>query len=138
MVASGDIRSPLALGAGLHVLADMLLPAEFRPENAAAAASAAGSVGDSEAGPRAGPGAPGCLQAHAEIRPLARRLAASVPPGRTLHLSGCAKGCAHPGPADLTLVATPSGFDLITGGTAQDAPRARALDAASIDLKGLF
>ena len=83
-------------------------------------------------------GAPGCLQANAEIRPLARRLAASVPPGRTLHLSGCAKGCAHPGPADLTLVATPSGFDLIASGTAQDAPRARALDAASIDLKGLF
>ncbi|WGV14653.1 precorrin-3B synthase [Fuscovulum ytuae] len=83
-------------------------------------------------------GAPGCLQAHAEIRPLARRLAAQVPPGRTLHLSGCAKGCAHPGPADLTLVATPSGFDLIQGGTAQDAPRARALDATGIDLKGLF
>lgn len=83
-------------------------------------------------------GAPGCLQAHAETRPLARRLAAQVPPGRILHLSGCAKGCAHPGPADITLVATPSGFDLIRGGTAQDAPRARALDAASIDLKGLF
>lgn len=83
-------------------------------------------------------GAPGCLQAHAETRPLARRLAAQVPPGRTLHISGCAKGCAHPGPADLTLVATPSGFDLIQGGTAQGAPRARALDATGIDLKGLF
>ncbi|MBD1203152.1 MAG: precorrin-3B synthase [Rhodobacteraceae bacterium] len=83
-------------------------------------------------------GAPGCLQALAKIRPLARRLAPQVPEGRRLHISGCAKGCAHPGPADLTLVATADGFDVIRHGTAQDAPSARALDATRIDLKGLF
>jgi precorrin-3B synthase len=83
-------------------------------------------------------GAPGCLQAHAPVRPLARRLAPQVPPGRHLHVSGCAKGCAHPGVADVTLVATPQGFDRIHAGTAQDAPAARALAGAAIDLKGLF
>ncbi len=38
-----------------------------------------------------------------------------------LHVSGCAKGCAHPGPAALTLTGTAAGFDLIRNGTAADA-----------------
>jgi precorrin-3B synthase len=83
-------------------------------------------------------GAPGCLQARGPVRPLARRLAADVPEGRTLHVSGCAKGCAHPGPADVTLVATASGFDRIVGGCAQDAPKASGLAEAAISLEGLF
>jgi precorrin-3B synthase len=83
-------------------------------------------------------GAPGCLQAHASVRPLARRLAAQVPEGRTLHLSGCAKGCAHPGVADVTLVATPNGFDRIVRGCAQGAPEASGLAEAAISLEGLF
>ena len=51
----------------------------------------------------------------------------ALPPGlgprrvAALHVSGCAKGCAHPGAADVTLVATAAGFDLIRGGTAADA-----------------
>lgn len=57
-------------------------------------------------------GAPGCPQAHQPTRPLARALAASVPQGATLHVSGCTKGCAHPGPAPLTLTAHPDGFAL--------------------------
>lgn len=83
-------------------------------------------------------GAPGCLQAHAAVRPLARRLAAAVPPGKTLHVTGCAKGCAHPGAADLTLVATTTGFDRIRQGAAQDLPEATGLAADTIDLEGLF
>lgn len=81
-------------------------------------------------------GAPGCLQALAPLRDLARRLAPEFG-GGLLHLSGCAKGCAHPGRADITLVATPAGFDLILNGTAQDAPCQRGLAAQDIDLKGL-
>ncbi len=50
-------------------------------------------------------GAPGCSQALAPVRDLARQLAPSVPSGRMLHVSGCAKGCAHPKAADITLVA---------------------------------
>tara|TARA_R110002110_G_scaffold293407_6_gene507344 strand:+ start:1093 stop:2253 length:1161 start_codon:yes stop_codon:yes gene_type:complete len=55
-------------------------------------------------------GAPGCPQALGPTRGLARALAERVPVGRTLHVAGCAKGCAHPGPADYTLVALPLGY----------------------------
>lgn len=83
-------------------------------------------------------GAPGCLQAHRPVRDLARALAADVPQGRLLHVSGCAKGCAHPGPADVTLVATPGGFDLVRNGGAQDMAALRLPGHGRIDLKGLF
>ncbi len=63
-------------------------------------------------------GAPACPQALQDTRALARRLAPFVPQGKRLHVSGCAKGCAHPSPADLTLSATPQGFALL--------PKARA------------
>ena len=66
-------------------------------------------------------GAPGCPQALQPTRDLARRLAPQVPAGQHLHVSGCAKGCAHPAPADLTLTATPQGFTLIRNGRATDA-----------------
>lgn len=65
-------------------------------------------------------GAPGCLQAQQPTRDLARALAphlADLHAGLT-HISGCAKGCAHPGAAPLTLTATPTGFALIHHGTA--------------------
>lgn len=67
-------------------------------------------------------GAPGCPQALGPTRTLARILMGSLPPGKVLHVSGCAKGCAHPVAAPLTLVARPGGtFDLIRDGKA-DAP----------------
>ena len=75
-------------------------------------------------------GAPGCLQAHAATRPLARALALRVK--ETLHVSGCAKGCAHPGPAPLTLTATPAGFALIRDGTASGTPLRDGLSAADL------
>ena len=65
-------------------------------------------------------GAPGCPQALQPTRDLARRFAAQVPPGQHLHVSGCAKGCAHPAPCDITLTATPQGFTLIRNGRAAD------------------
>lgn len=63
-------------------------------------------------------GAPACPQALQETRSLARRLAPHVPMGKLLHVSGCGKGCAHPGPADLTLSGTPLGFAILPGGKA--------------------
>lgn len=78
---------------------------------------------------RACTGAPGCPQAHAATQPLARRLAAHLPPGAILHVSGCAKGCGWPRAAALTLTATPQGFDLIRQGRAGDAPDLRGLAA---------
>ena len=83
-------------------------------------------------------GAPGCPQASVLTRIIARALAPLLPAGQSLHVSGCAKGCAHPATAEITLVATPHGFDHIRRGTAQAVPQARGLTEAEIDLKGLL
>jgi precorrin-3B synthase len=72
-------------------------------------------------------GAPGCIQAFQPTRDLAARLAPGVPEGSLLHVSGCAKGCAHPAPAAVTLVGTSGGFDLVRDGRSQDTPRTRGL-----------
>ncbi|RNF33205.1 precorrin-3B synthase [Paracoccus methylarcula] len=77
-------------------------------------------------------GAPGCRHAHAPTRALARQLAPHLPKGRVLHVSGCAKGCGWPRAADLTLTATPEGFDLIRGGCASDIPQPRGLPPARL------
>ena len=70
-------------------------------------------------------GAPACSQALADVRALARQLAPRLGP-RTLHISGCAKGCAHRGRADLTLIATaPDRFDLIRDGSVRGRPTRR-------------
>jgi len=65
-------------------------------------------------------GAPACASALLHTRALACALAPLVPPGAFLHVSGCAKGCAHPRPATLTLVGTPDGMGLIRRGRAGD------------------
>lgn len=83
-------------------------------------------------------GAPACLQGLAPVRDLARRLAPQVPRGRLLHVSGCGKGCAHPGRATITLVATLAGFDLIRDGSPTDLAAQRGLAADAIDLRGQF
>jgi precorrin-3B synthase len=57
-------------------------------------------------------GAPGCAQAFAPTRALAEGLAAYLPAGASLHVSGCGKGCAHPAPTDFTLIAGADGFTL--------------------------
>ncbi len=78
------------------------------------------------------PGAPWCPQARAETRLLARELASHVPLGKTLHVSGCAKGCACARPVALTLVATSQGYDLVCNGTASATPVVHALSADEI------
>jgi precorrin-3B synthase len=68
-------------------------------------------------------GAPGCPQAFGQTRNVARSMAQHLPKEGTLHVSGCAKGCAHPTPAKITLTATSATqFDLIRNGTAADQP----------------
>ncbi|QOZ35273.1 precorrin-3B synthase [Bradyrhizobium sp. CCBAU 53421] len=67
-------------------------------------------------------GAPRCREAHADTRAMASALASFVPADARLHVSGCAKGCAQSGSADVTLVASREGFDLIRRGTTRDAP----------------
>ncbi len=77
-------------------------------------------------------GAPGCAQGLAATRPLAREMARHVRPDQTLHVSGCAKGCALPRAADVTLTATPSGFALMRNATADAAPDITDLRATEI------
>jgi precorrin-3B synthase len=77
-------------------------------------------------------GAPACPQAHAETRGLATALAPFIAPDARLHLSGCAKGCAHRGTSSITLVGTDDGFDLIRDGGTRDLPAMRALDPARL------
>jgi len=73
-------------------------------------------------------GAPACPQASVETRSLARALATNLPAGARLHVSGCAKGCAHPGSADITLVGRDGRFDLVRGGAPWDDPVQRGID----------
>lgn len=61
-------------------------------------------------------GAPACKQALGPTRDLARRLAPLTQ--IRLHVTGCAKGCAHPRPAPLTITATDAGYDLNGAGIA--------------------
>lgn len=77
-------------------------------------------------------GAPGCAQGFAETRPVARALAPRLGRSQMLHVSGCAKGCAHPGAAELTVTATQTGFDLIKGGRASDTPTTKNLTLQDI------
>jgi len=77
-------------------------------------------------------GAPVCPEAHAETRALAATLAPYIPDHATLHVSGCAKGCAHPGPCAVTLVGTADGYDLVRKGSPRDAAEMHGLARAQI------
>jgi precorrin-3B synthase len=75
------------------------------------------------------PGAPGCASGllpsrtlASTLAPVLASLAAPERSGVAVHISGCPKGCAHPGPAALTVVGTPQGCGIIHGGTAGEAP----------------
>ena len=71
-------------------------------------------------------GAPVCASANIAARAIAPQIAAAAAPyldgSFKIHISACAKGCAHPGPAALTVVGTSSGCALIADGTARGAP----------------
>jgi precorrin-3B synthase len=71
-------------------------------------------------------GAPFCASGHIATRALAPLIAEAVAPFHdglaTIHLSGCAKGCAHPQQAALTIVGLPAGCALVADGAARDAP----------------
>ncbi len=67
-------------------------------------------------------GGPGCASGSVPAAADARLLAAALPTGLTLHVSGCAKGCAHPEPAAVTLVGRDGLYDLVEHGRAGDPP----------------
>lgn len=64
-------------------------------------------------------GSPRCGSGHFGARHLAEVLVALHPElieGLSLHVSGCAKGCAHPRPADLSLVGEAGSIAIAGGG----------------------
>jgi precorrin-3B synthase len=67
-------------------------------------------------------GSRGCASAFCDTQNLAAKPLAHAPDlldgSLTIHLSGCAKGCAHPSPASITLVGTRSGYGLVVNGAA--------------------
>ncbi len=72
------------------------------------------------------PGTPHCASAALSTRELAPTIAMSAAAlldgSFTLHLSGCAKGCAHRGRTALTLVGIGDEAGLVLEGAAQDVP----------------
>jgi precorrin-3B synthase len=71
------------------------------------------------------PGAPSCAHGLIAARTLAAEIARHVSlPGDDIavHVSGCAKGCAHPKPAPLTIVGTEQGCGIVRDGAARDKP----------------
>jgi precorrin-3B synthase len=71
------------------------------------------------------PGAPACASGFIDTRRFAAALApqlAGLRDGIAVHVSGCAKGCAHPAPAPLTVVGGADGCGIVRNGTARAAP----------------
>lgn len=68
-------------------------------------------------------GQPACASAHFDTRAVALYLAGALTPGAgSLHISGCAKGCAHPDPARLTIIGWTDGIGIVADGRASDPP----------------
>jgi precorrin-3B synthase len=71
-------------------------------------------------------GAPSCASAYIAARAMGPNIAAAAAPylkgAFKIHVSGCAKGCAHPAPAALTIVGTEAGCALVADGSARDIP----------------
>ncbi len=109
------------------------------PANAAAVGAAVSDIGlvaaadDVRSRIVACAGRPRCAGGHADTRADAAYLTAAGLPGTgLLHLSGCAKGCAHPAPAGATLVAGPGGYGLVRNGRAGDAPERTGLTPEAV------
>lgn len=75
------------------------------------------------------PGQPGCQSATVAARADAELLA-TLPLQSLVHVSGCAKGCAHPFPAPITLVGQNGTYSLIRNGRANDFPTTTGLTLA--------
>ncbi len=112
----------------------IVFPAVRRQHLAAliARASKAGLIaepGDPRLAVFACPGSPDCASASVPTRRDALRLAAVAGPllrnGAGIHVSGCAKGCAHRGPAALTLVGEDGAYRIVIGGRPRDPAIAR-------------
>ncbi|MCV6594151.1 MAG: cobalamin biosynthesis protein CobG [Silicimonas sp.] len=76
------------------------------------------------------PGAPACASSTVETRNLASDLAPRMK--APFHVSGCAKGCAHPRPSPITLTGQAGHFGLVKNGRASDTPVETGLTPADL------
>jgi precorrin-3B synthase len=78
-------------------------------------------------------GAGRCSRGEIDTHEAAAWLAARRPAGAALlHISGCAKGCAHPNAAPLVLVGRAGRLDFLARGRAGDPPAIRGLTLAEV------
>jgi len=107
------------------------VPSEQSGQSILVAAASVGLIvdpGDPLLQIEACPGAPGCQSTSLDTRGDGRRLAGLLPRfgfTGTIHVSGCAKGCAKSGTSDLVLVGAEGRYGLVRNGTAQDSPACR-------------
>ena len=107
------------------------VPSEQSGQSILVAAASVGLIvgpGDPLLQIEACPGAPGCQSTSLDTRGDGRRLAGLLPRfgfTGTIHVSGCAKGCAKSGTSDLVLVGAEGRYGLVRNGTAQDSPARR-------------
>ncbi|MBV9757829.1 MAG: nitrite reductase [Alphaproteobacteria bacterium] len=67
------------------------------------------------------PGSPACSSATVPARADGATIAQLLAGAGTIHVSGCRKGCAHPGPAVITLVGDGGCYGIVRNGRASDA-----------------
>ncbi|KQP42392.1 hypothetical protein ASF49_00590 [Methylobacterium sp. Leaf104] len=83
------------------------------------------------------PGAPACASGSTPTLHDAARLAEAFRPfaarGLRAHVSGCPKGCAHPGAADLTLVGRDGRYDVVLSGRPDALPATRLPFEAALE-----
>ncbi|KQO70068.1 hypothetical protein [Methylobacterium sp. Leaf88] len=83
------------------------------------------------------PGAPACASGSTPTLHDAARLAEAFRPfaarGLRAHVSGCPKGCAHPGAADLTLVGRDGWYDVVLSGRPDALPATRLPFEAALE-----
>ena len=77
-------------------------------------------------------GSVGCPQGSVNARADALALLAAGVAVESLHVSGCAKGCAHPSPAAVTLVGRDGRYGLVRQGRAGDTPQSDGLTVADL------
>jgi precorrin-3B synthase len=124
-LGASEIR--LAPQRGLLVLS-LSKPACEELRNAAASLGFVTDPADPRTKIAACPGAPACGSGHIETRKIAEEIAKkdgdTFDRSFSLHVSGCAKGCARPAEAALTLVGGEKGAGLVVSGTAKGLPAA--------------
>lgn len=85
-------------------------------------------------------GAPACASGSTPTLADAARLAEILRPSArrdlAIHVSGCAKGCARPGPADLTLVGRDGSYGAVVAGGPGDPPGLRLPIEAALERLG--